>query len=255
MEIARLRIHVVLMFFGLIFALSLPFWLLDYTKVTLFPKLPLSALGVVVPLLAALLIMKRSFPGDQVTVLVRRLLGSATTPPGRAVLFIAIPPLTALCTYYGMRSRGVVLPAIQWDASLLLFAVLAFPAALAEECGWAGFASAVLLPRMGALKSGFIIGLVWALWHVIPLLGVGREWSWILAWAVGTIFQRIVICQLLQESAVSTLWAAIFHMMANLAWQAFPVHGSYWDPFYFAPLTVAIAALLFVIKQQTSWLA
>ena len=77
----------------------------------------------------------------------------------------------------------------------------------------------------------------------------------ILAWAVGTIFQRIVICQLLQESAVSTLWAAIFHMMANLAWQAFPVHGSYWDPFYFAPLTVAIAALLFVIKQQTSWLA
>ncbi len=46
-------------------------------------------------------------------------------------------------------------------------------AGLFEEIGWTGFAIPNLRKRYGVLKVGFIVGLIWALWHTLPGVWMG----------------------------------------------------------------------------------
>jgi len=39
-----------------------------------------------------------------------------------------------------------------------------------EEIGWTGFATPELRKRYSTFKSGFILGIIWAVWHFLPVL-------------------------------------------------------------------------------------
>jgi membrane protease YdiL (CAAX protease family) len=50
-----------------------------------------------------------------------------------------------------------------------------------EEIGWTGFATPRLLKRHSLLKAGFILGLMWALWHMLAdfsgnITAMGSSW-------------------------------------------------------------------------------
>lgn len=51
---------------------------------------------------------------------------------------------------------------------LLKGVAVALVAGIVEELGWTGFAVPTLRRRYGPLATGFVVGVLWGLWHVLP---------------------------------------------------------------------------------------
>jgi hypothetical protein len=147
-----------------------------------------------------------------------------------------------------MRWTGVPVPAPQFDGltTIVLFLVF-FVAALGEELGWSGYAIDPMQARWGALTASIMLGLVWAALHYIPLLQVGRSAAWIAWWSLGTVAMRVVMVWLYNNTGRSVFAMTLFHAMANLAWQLFPVQGSYFDPRIHGLIFAVIAAVVAII--------
>ena len=119
-----------------------------------------------------------------------------------------------------------------------------FVTALGEEVGWSGYVLAPLQERWGALRAAVLLGMVWAVWHTIPLVQAGRAGSWIAWWGLGTVGSRVIIVWLYDNTGGSVLAASLYHATSNLCWQLFPVAGSHYNPRVTSPLIVATAALV-----------
>jgi hypothetical protein len=104
-----------------------------------------------------------------------------------------------------------------------------FIAALGEELGWSGYVIDPMQDRWGALSAGILLGMLWAIWHIVPLVQVHRSSGWIAWWCLGTVAARVLIVWLFNNTGRSVFAAAVFHAMMNVSWQLFPIHGSYFD--------------------------
>jgi membrane protease YdiL (CAAX protease family) len=239
-------------FFALVVALTIPFWLLSFaTGAELLPKLPVAAFAVICPAAAALFLCWREGGMQDVRALLARL-GQFRFREGAPyyVLAFLIPVLAALASYVWLRSRGVPIPAPDISpASVFLLLALFLPGAICEELGWTGYALDPLQRRYGAAFAALIIGAVWAFWHVPALLQAGRDWSWIAWWCLGTICTRVIMVRLYNAMRASVPVAILMHIAGNLAWQLFPVHGSYYDPKTMGILLFAIAAVVSILPR------
>jgi hypothetical protein len=221
------------LFFALVVGLSAPIWAIDSLgRYQLLPGLPLSAVMVLCPLFAALLLIGRETGCTGVVAHLKRSFDyrRITNMAWYAPILLLIPA-TSFLAYIVMRVLDLPLPVP--DLSLLLIPMLFllfFPAALAEELGWSGYALAPLQSRWGALTAGLIIGIVWAAWHIVPLLQVDRAPSWIAWWFVATVATRVLHVWLYNNTGDSVFGAALFHTTTNVSWQMFPNHGSHYDP-------------------------
>jgi membrane protease YdiL (CAAX protease family) len=154
-------------------------------------------------------------------------------------------PAITLASHVLMRAAGAALPPadIRLAPSLLLFLGLAV-AGFFEEAGWSGYATDALQERRGPLAAALVIGLVWAVWHIVPLVQAHRQAGWIAWWGLGTVGSRVIIVWLYNHSGRSVVAAALYHAMSNLCWQLFPQRGSHYDPRYTSPLILAVAAVV-----------
>ncbi|MBI5301955.1 MAG: CPBP family intramembrane metalloprotease [Chloroflexi bacterium] len=111
-----------------------------------------------------------------------------------------------------------------------------------EEIGWTGFAAPRLLKRHNALKAGFILGVAWALWHMLAdfsgnITGMGST-GWLLWFTVYWLLclpayrmlmtwvytktQSLLVAQLMHASYtgwLATLSPATTSFSQNLVWQ------------------------------------
>ena len=122
-----------------------------------------------------------------------------------------------------------------------------FIAAIGEELGWSGYAIDPLQNRYGALGGALILGIVWAVWHFIPLLSVQRSLVWIAWWSLGTVALRVIITWLYNNTGRSLFMAAIFHAMINLTWQLYPINGSYYDPRVTSLIITGVALVVIIV--------
>jgi uncharacterized protein len=60
------------------------------------------------------------------------------------------------------------------------------------------------------------------------------------------VAQRVIMVWLYNHTGGSVCAAAIFHAMINLAWQLFPVNGSFYAPRVIAPIAAAAAAVIII---------
>ncbi len=237
------------MFFLLVFIISIPFWLAGlFTSFQILPGLPVSALGFFCPVLAAAILLYRKQGRAGVS---RLLIRSFDFRRIRAwkwlVPLIFLAPAMSIVAYWVLRLEGVPVPAPQfspWTALALL--VVFFISALGEELGWSGYAIDPLQDRFGTLWASLIIGVIWAVWHFIPLLEAQRSLSWIAWWSLGTVSARVIIVWLYNNTGRSVFVAAFFHAMINLTWQLFPINGSFYDP-QLSGLVAALVAVVVVI--------
>lgn len=102
--------------------------------------------------------------------------------PMRLPIIVLLMPAVLFVSYWVMRLTGRPLPEVVVPvlAAPLLF-VLFFVAAVGEEGGWTAYATDPLLRRHNVLTTGLLLGLVWASWHVVPLVQAHRSVGWI-AW-------------------------------------------------------------------------
>ena len=123
-------------------------------------------------------------------------------------------PSLAFLSYWLMRAMGSPLPEprIPVLAAPLIFLALLL-AGLGEEVGWSGYATDPAQERWGALGAAIALGLVWVVWHGIPLAQAHRAPAWIAWWALGTVGSRVLIVWLYNNTGKSVFGAALYHAM------------------------------------------
>lgn len=229
-----------LRFFVLVFALSIPIWLIQ-------PRdWPISA-SVGAPLIAALILVYREEGGGGVRRLLSRVFDQRRIRKGIWYgPIILLMPVVYLLTYGVMSLMGLPLPDEPYFPFLLipLLFVLFFILAIGEEVGWTGYATDPLQDRWSALTTGIILGLVTALWHFVPLIQMGRTPIWIAWWSLGSISIRILTVWLYNNTGRSLFAGIVFHAMNNLSFALFPNYGSHWDPAVAGVITAIVAVIV-----------
>lgn len=235
-----------LAFFVLVFALSVPFWVVgEIVHGELLPGLPVSALALISPVVAASIILYRRRGLKGVAELLRRSADFERIRRKRWYVptLLLMPGVFALA-YGVMLVLQRPMPAPQFDlAGVPVLILLFFVGGLAEELGWSGYATNPMQRRWGALGAALLLGGFWAAWHWIPLLQAERDLSWIAWWSVGTVALRVLHVWIYTNTGHSVFGQALFHATFNLAWQLFPNSGSQYDPVVVSPIIVAAAAL------------
>ena len=229
-------------FFVLVFALSLPMWLLEPGD------WPISS-AVFAPLLAALILVGRAEGAGGVRRLLGRLFDYQRI---RAKVWYApiflVWPFIGLLAYVATRLMGIPASA-EWSNPLVatpqLFALF-FILAIGEEPGWTGYAIDPLLRRHSALATGLILGIVSSLWHLAPLVNMGRNAGWIAWWMVWAVPLRILFVWIYTNTGKSLFAVVVFHATLNLSSSSpfIPKTNSAWDPAILGVITVVSAVVV-----------
>ena len=238
-----------LKFFLLVFALSIPFWFIsDLTDVQLMPGLSLSALAAFCPMIAALILVHRERRTAGVTELLKRSFDFERIRAKRWYAPILVLMAGVNLAVYGlMRWMDMPMPAPQIGvlaAPVMFFAF--FVGALGEELGWSGYITDPLQERLNALQTGVILGLVSVVWHLVPLLLIGRSPTWIAWWCLYAVAARVLIVWLYNNTGKSVFAVALFHATLNLSWMLFPVYGSHFD-MRLGGLDMAVVAVMVTV--------
>ncbi|MEZ4860227.1 MAG: CPBP family intramembrane glutamic endopeptidase [Caldilineaceae bacterium] len=238
-------------FLLLTFALSSLFYLLGALSQQQFlPGVPISAVMVLCPLAAALLLVYQTDRRAGVVELLKRSFDFQRSKAKVWYLPLLLLMPGVMTLEFGiLRWFGSPIPLPQFSVLKVLGLLLAlFITALMEELGWMGYAIEPMQARFGTLHAGILLGLVWVAWHFIPLVQVGRSWDWMAWWSLYTVAQRVIIVWLYNRMGRSVFAATLYHTMMNLTWQLFPVNGSFYDP----RITALIVTLVAVIGTLAS---
>lgn len=237
-------------FFLLIFALSIPFWLIGAIAKQGLPlpiNLPASAFMFVCPLIAASILVYKENKVDGIKQLLKKALDYRRIKLKIWYLPIfLLMPVVMLLSYGVMRLIGRPLPEPQIPfLAIPLFFILFLIPAVCEEAGWMGYAADPMQYRWGALRAGIIMGSVWGLWH---LVGWYYQTHHTLTWTTGqfisTVALRVIIFWLYNNTGRSVLAAILFHDMMNVSEFLFPDYGSHYDPVITGTITAIVATIV-----------
>jgi CDP-diacylglycerol--glycerol-3-phosphate 3-phosphatidyltransferase len=148
----------------------------------------LQTLGVTAPVVAAVLVTRKSGGSGAVRVLLSGFRRWRVRPSWYAVACLLVPTVTLL----GLLARAAVgihpavpegsalaeeLAEIGWVGAVLTFPLQlfgqSFGSPLLEEPGWRGFAFPLLRRRIGAAGAAFGVGAIWGIWHLPLFLAFG----------------------------------------------------------------------------------
>jgi uncharacterized protein len=243
-------------YFLLVLVLSIPFWILgfivtDITKIIPI-NLPISALMTFCPLLAAsiLIYKKRKFQG------VKQLLKQAfdyqkIINKKWYIPIIFLMPATAILSYWYLNFTKVLLPKTQLSFfSIIVFFFIYFIGAIGEEIGWSGYIIAPMQNKFGALKASIILGIIWAIWHIIPYYQAHQSTNWIVWQCIGTVFLRIIMVWIFNNAGKSVFAMVLFHTILNISPYLIPKYGSHYDPFIFCMLLMIVVLFILIFGNQ-----
>lgn len=244
-------------FVALTFALAVPFWVLGALVPT--PgdapvQLPLSALQLVTPLVAASILVLRR---DGVHGL-RGFLGGLRSAGREAslaayVVIVGVMPLIYATAYVVMVALGRPLPdPVIALASIPVLLALFLVSAACEESGWTGYALDPLAGRWGILRAAVVLGLVWAVFHLVADLQGGHDAAWIVWHRAGSVALRVLLVCAYVATGRGMLAVLLMHTLDNVSWQLFPNGGSHYDPAFVAPITIgaALVAVAWVTRTR-----
>ncbi len=239
--LSKPKLHVgraVWRYFGLVLVFSLPFYLLGLTGAAL-PgplSLPITVVMIIVPTLVAITLVYFEHGARRAWELLARSfdIGRISATKGGIIwlgVTILFMPLVTVAAFVVLRFTGteVPVPHLAAGAMLLIFAFY-FIGAIGEELGWQAYAYPQLRRAHSALVAALILGVVWALWHLIPYALMGRSAEWIFWQSLCTVLLRVIIVWLVVNAGQSVFSAVVFHAMLNTTWSLFPVNGSFYDP-------------------------
>lgn len=243
-------------FFLLVLMLSIPFWILgalvrDFTE--LLPiKLPISALMTFCPLLAAVILVYRERKSQGVKELLKLSFDFKKNKKWYIAIVLLMPAI-ALLSYWYVKTTGVLLPLPPLSLlSICIFFIAYFIGAIGEEVGWSGYLIDPLQNRYSALKASIIVGVVWAIWHIIPWSQAHQTTAWIVWQSIATVFLRIVMVWLFNNTGKSVFAMVLFHTTINISPYLIPNYGSNYNPFILAILLIMITiAIVYLWGAKT----
>ena len=234
--------------------MSIPMWVIGAVTGLVLPLgLPFGALMAFNPLIAAALLAYRQNGKTEVKTLLRQSVDPHRITARWLAIAVFLMPIVMCLEYGWLQISGAVVPCIDSSlSSAVLFLAMFFVAAIGEEAGWQGYAARLLQSKHSALMASLILGLVWAIWHIVPFFQAGRSPSWIWWQCLTMLPARVVIVWLSNNTGRSVLIAVIFHTMLNLSQFLFPNYGSHYDPFIAFVLLALVAAIITILwRPQT----
>ena len=242
-----------LSFFFLVFALSVPFWILGAaTGIQLLRGLPIAAMAASCPALAAAYLIYRDRGRQGLYALLVRAFALSRNKAFWVLPALALSPVLMIVTYAIMERAGEPLPSAHVPLSSVVPLLLVFFAgAMAEELGWSGYALVPLQARFGFVGASLLLGAVWSLWHFVPLLEGHRTFSWIAWWALGTVSMRVVMVFLFSATDRSVFAVALFHTSTNLGFYLVPGWAVSYDPAVLGVLFGIIAVMAAFLRTSS----
>jgi uncharacterized protein len=217
-----------LIFFLLVYILTIPLWVIEtIVEVKGLPlDIPVTDLvAAFTPLIAALILIYKEQGQRGVKNLLRRVFDfSRISQKTWYAPVILLPPLIFLLIFGLMQLMALPLP-IELHIPIVNFPflfVFFFFGAAGEEVGYTGYAADPLQQRWGALSTGVIIGLPWAIWHYPSIIEQGHDAIWIAWGTLGTVGMRILIIWLYNNTGRSLFACILFHTLYNVGRPLFP---------------------------------
>jgi uncharacterized protein len=245
-------------FIFLVFALSIPFWILGFigpdTTNILPIKLPFSALMAFCPLFAAVILVYREKKSQGVKELLKLSFDFKKIKNKKWYIpIVFLMPAIAALSYAYMKLTEAVLPESNISIlSVVIFFFVYFIGSIGEQVGWSGYAIDPLQNRYDALKASIMLGVVWAIWHIIPWSQAHQTTTWIVWQSIGTVFLRIIMVWLFNNTGKSVFAMVLFHTMINISPYLIPNYGSHYDPFIFTVLLIITSIVVtYLWGEQT----
>lgn len=247
-------------FLILVYALTIPFWVLStMIRVEGLPdNLPITDVGATfVPLIAASILVYREEKLDGIKRLLSRTFDLKRVKH-KLWYFPAIflIPFLDMITYMIMRLMGLPVPSSwQIPATTPLIFLAFFVAAAGEELGYTGYAIDPMQDRWGALHACIILGSIHAIWHYPSMIALGQSVP-LMAW--GTLFTigiRILIVWLYNNTGKSVFIAILVHAIGNTARSIFPGGRSAFElgdaAIGYSLVVMAAIIVVFLWRSQT----
>jgi membrane protease YdiL (CAAX protease family) len=114
--------------------------------------------------------------------------------------------------------------------------------AIGEEIGWRGYLLILLVKKYTWLKSSFILGVLWAFWHVVPMSYLGITAFFI--YAVLIMTWTLVITWLYAKSNFNIITAILAHSVFNISVRTFLVQIDIEQLIYLTAIGLAIIVVL-----------
>jgi uncharacterized protein len=237
-------------FFVLVFALSIPFWILgfigpDTTK--LLPiNLPISALMTFCPMIAAAILIYRKQKMLGVKQLLKQVFDFKKMNNKKwYVPIVLLLPIIALLSFWYVKSTRILIPSTTFSLlSICIFFIAYFIAAIGEELGWSGYIINPMQNKYDALKASIIVGIIWAVWHIIPYYQAHQTTTWIIWQCIGTVFLRIMMVWIFNNAGKSVFAMVLFHTMINISPYLIPNYGANYNPFIFCMLLMIVVVII-----------
>jgi len=145
---------------------------------------------------------------------------------------------------------------------LLMGLVTGLMAGFFEELGWTGFATPRLRQRYSILSTGLILGLLWAIWHILPALWLGFA-SGTVSGTLSTISyladpflflvaSRVLIVWVYDRTGGSLLLAMLMHMSLTSSARIITPVGIVGMPLMIFGITWAIVVwiLVYILNRK-----
>ena len=240
-------------FLGIVLIMSMVIWVVGPIAERFLVRdrpvdLPLSSLMAFCPIGAALILVQKESGWGEVKKMLQKAFDLRIK---RRVWYL---PVLLLMPAIVVLQYGLIdpmrIPASDSQVSvltMLAFVVVFFIAAVGEEVGWQGYVIDRLPARWNALTASIVLGTVWAIWHIVPLIQLGRTPTQIVWQCMDMVATRILIVWLYNNTGKSVFAAVLYHMMYNVSTLLLPNFGLYYDPVVTSMLVIIAAAIIIVL--------
>jgi uncharacterized protein len=251
-----------LKFFILVFAFSIPLWIIDtmiHVKTSLLNFSIIDILAAFIPITVANILIYQEEGRSGIKTLFKRIFDFERIRSKSWYLpIIFLPFFLYFLIYMVILISGLPLAdnfQIPFKSIPFLF-VSFFIGAVCEETGYMGYAIEPIQTRFGALYAGILIGIPWAVWHYPSIIQQGHDAAWI-AWAtLGTVAVRILIVWIFNNTQKSLFACILFHTMMNLGRPLFPkdkIHNPLVDypEIHYSVIAVVAIVVVFLWGSKT----
>ncbi|RXA18489.1 CPBP family intramembrane metalloprotease [Methanosarcina sp. MSH10X1] len=216
------------LFFVLVYALSIPLWVLNIIYPIKLPvdNLPLTDIvATFSPMVAACILVYREEKLLGVKNLLKRTFDyKRIKKKVWYVPIIFLMPFIYVLAYVIMRLVGLPVPAV-WNPPLLtpLLFIAFFLAAAGEELGYSGYVTDPMQVRYTTLTASIIIGLIHGVWHFPSMLSMGMS-PGLFIWGgfILAVSFRILTVWLYNNTGKSVFATILFHAVTNTGRSIFP---------------------------------
>ena len=251
-------------FFLLLFALSIPFWIVDFNIDAKRSSLNFSVIDIItafLPIITAFILTFQKQGKNGIKILFFRIIDFARIKKkGWFLVIIIMPFVIYFLIYYVLIFLDIALPAdfkIPFSSIPTLF-ILFFIGAVCEETGYMGYAFAPLYDKYNAFLASLIIGFWWAIWHYPSIIQQQHNLYWIFWATLGTVAVRFLIVWIYQNTQQSLFACILFHAFMNLGRPLFP-NNAYQNPLVDYPQIhyglIAVIAIIIVVFSRNLFFA